>query len=133
MATMATYRAIDPVTIIAGLTGNVTIPRGARCSLSTDAVNTCYPQDVSARGDFVALQDIPPGLTGAAVRLNTGADVVMLLANGITVAPNDNIYSANGGFVSNVSAGAVYIGVAREAATGIAGGTLFGVLLQTVA
>ena len=138
MATMATERAIDRVTIIAGITGftipappslpPVAIPRGARCSLSTDGTNVCYVQDGTRRGDYIAVRDIYAGLIGGAVRLNTGAEVVALAA--VAFAVNDPVYSAANGQVTNVATGAVYMGRAREAA---AAGTLFGILLETVA
>lgn len=120
---MATYRGIIPVTIIAGLTGSVTIPRGCRCSLSTDGSNTCYLQDATKRGDYVAMQDIAPGLAGAAIRL--GGEGVVLTS--VTVALGDPTYTAAGGQVTNVATNATYIGRFRDAG---AAGTLVPVLFE---
>lgn len=110
MPELATYRAIDPVTIILGASPVV---RGLRVSRAADGTHAV--QDASERGDYVTIVDGVAGEAIAASALSNGS-VPMLVASGVTVADGDDAYSAAGGYITNVSTSAQYIGKIRQPA-----------------
>lgn len=126
---LPTYRAIEPVTVINGPTAATSIPSGARLVLlSIDGVNAVGLAGSTVRGDFIALQDMAPGAAGTAIRLQYGEILGLVLTPGAAVATGDLLYGGANGTVTNISAGAVFLGKARNAATA---GARVGILIET--
>lgn len=115
MSTMATYRGVKPVTIIAGASA---LALGVRVSINTSG--TCDAQDATKRGDYITMEAIPAGKTGCAVKLTDG-EVIALNGATAVAAGDDTFAAAAGGFAAS---GSVYVGKWREAVAAGAQGSL---------
>lgn len=111
MASIATYRGIQPVTVIATA---VAIARGVRVALDSDGLVAAAA--ISVRGDYVTLEAIPADGVGLAALLQQGS-VPMVASEAVVVG--DDAYSAADGKCSTTSGGgAVIVGKWVQAASG---------------
>lgn len=123
MAEIATYRGIEPVTVIATA---VAIARGIR--VAKDSTGAVAAAGIGVRGDYVTLEAIPASGIGAAALLQQGS-VPMVASEAVAIG--DDAFSAADGKASTTSGGgAVIVGKWVQAASG--DGVLGVVELMTV-
>jgi hypothetical protein len=121
MAEMASYLAVDPITI----TANATLVRGVRVSLNSSG--TCDVADATTAGDYVTLTAIEAAKPGTAVNTAGGGKVPALASEAVAVG--DAAYAAAAGKFSKTTTNATLLGRWTLAASGdgVLGEVLLGV------
>lgn len=111
MAEMATYRAVQPITILA----NAALGRGIRVTLNSSG--SCDASAITDVGQYVTLSSLEAAKVGAAVAIYAGNKVPAVATEAVAVG--DPAYTAASGKFSKTSgSSAVQVGVWALAASG---------------